>query len=76
MRWIDPARGMLNLGDFLPMLEETGLIGDVDGYLFEQVCKSINRWREVYGKKIQISVNLSAALFNFRDFFKVYRGGP
>ncbi|WP_306290256.1 bifunctional diguanylate cyclase/phosphodiesterase [Pseudoflavonifractor phocaeensis] len=74
MRWIDPVRGMLNLGDFLPMLEETGLIGDVDGYLFEQVCKSINRWREVYGKKIQISVNLSAALFNFRDFFKVYRG--
>lgn len=73
MRWDDPGRGMLPVGDFLPMLEETGLISPVDIYLFEKVCRIINRWMAEYGKSIQISVNLSAAMFNYRDFFKEYQ---
>lgn len=73
MRWEDPKRGMLPVGEFLPMLEETGLISPVDIYLFEKVCRTINHWLAEYGRGIQISVNLSAAMFNYRDFFKEYR---
>ena len=73
MRWVDPERGVVPVGDFLPMLEETGLVSNVDVYLFEKACGSINRWREVYGRDVQISVNLSAAMFNYRYFFKEYR---
>ncbi len=72
VRWIDPVRGMIPLEDFLPGLEENGLIEDVDVYIFEEVCKSINHWLETYGKKIQISVNLSSCAFNYRYFFQDY----
>lgn len=51
---------------------KNGLIGDLDLYLFERVCKHIRRWLEVYGKKIRISVNLSSDMFNYRYFFKYY----
>lgn len=73
MRWIDPERGMIPLSEFLPLLENTGMISNVDAYLFEQVCAHLNRWIAQYGRRIQISVNLSAAMFNYRYFFKDYR---
>ena len=73
MRWVDPVRGMIPVPEFLPMLEDTGMISNVDTYLFEQVCACINRWIERYGRRIGISVNLSAAMFNYRYFFKEYR---
>lgn len=72
VRWIDPQKGMIPVAEFLPELEKNGLIGDLDLYLFERVCKHIRRWLEVYGKKIRISVNLSSDMFNYRYFFKYY----
>lgn len=77
VRWIDPVRGMIPLGEFMLGLEENGLIEDVDLYIFEEVCKSVNRWLEVYGKKIKVSVNLSSCAFNYlyflEDYEKAYR---
>lgn len=72
VRWIDPVKGMIPLSDFMPFLEETGLIAEVDVNQFEQVCQYINRWIEVYGKKIAISVNLSSCAFNYLYFFQDY----
>lgn len=73
MRWIDPERGMIPIPEFLPMLENTGMISNVDAYLFEKVCAHLNRWIAEYGRRMHISVNLSAAMFNYRYFFKEYR---
>lgn len=73
MRWIDPERGIIPVPEFLPMLESTGMISNVDVYLFEQVCGCINRWIADYGRRIRVSVNLSAAMFNYLHFFKEYR---
>lgn len=73
VRWIDPVRGMIPVGDFLPFLEESGLIEDVDLFLFEHVCRYINRWIEEYGKKISISVNLSADMFKYVYFLAEYQ---
>lgn len=72
VRWIDPVKGMIPLSDFMEGLEENGLIVDVDIFIFEEVCKAINRWIEVYGKKIKISVNLSSCNFNYLYFFEDY----
>lgn len=72
LRWIDPVRGMVPLDEFLPGLEQNGLIEDVDIYIFEEVCRYIGRWIEQYGKKIQISVNLSSCAFNYVYFFQDY----
>lgn len=80
VRWIDPERGMIPVGDFLPTLEENGLIEEVDLYLFGQVCRLVNRWIETYGRKICISVNLSRCAFEYiyflKDYQKVYDTNP
>lgn len=73
MRWFDPERGMIPVSEFMPVLEENGVIELADIHLFEQVCAVIERWQKAYGKKIKISVNLSASMFNYRYFFKQYR---
>ena len=73
MRWEDPVRGMIPVSEFLPVLESNGIIDLADLSVFAQVCATINRWIETYGKKIQISVNLSASMFNYLYFFKQYR---
>lgn len=72
VRWIDAERGMIPIEEFLPTLEENGLIENVDLYLFGIVCDTIERWRKQYGKKIHISVNLNGCAFNYRYFFKNY----
>lgn len=72
VRWISPSRGMIPLNEFLPALEENGLIDLVDLFIFEQVCKHIEKWIKLYGKKIHISVNLSRCSFNYWKFLDDY----
>lgn len=73
VRWINPEKGMIPVSDFLPELEKNGLIGDLDLYMFEHVCRTINRWIKQYNKKIKISVNLSSNMFNYRYFLDLYK---
>lgn len=73
MRWQDPERGMIPPSEFLPVLEESGVIDLADLCLFEQCCKTIDRWTAAYGKQIQISVNLSASMFNYEYFMEQYQ---
>lgn len=72
-RWIDPVRGMIPVGEFLPGLEKNGLIDELDLFIFENVCELINRFIKQYDKKIKVSVNLSSCFFNYRYFFAEYR---
>lgn len=80
VRWIDPVDGMIPVSEFLPGLEENGLIEEVDMYLFDKVCGYIAKWLSQYGKKIHISVNLSGSAFDFpyffRDYIKTYEKNP
>lgn len=64
---------MIPVGEFLPELEKIGLIGDLDLYMFQHVCSTINRWLFIYGRKIRISVNLSSNMFNYRYFLDEYK---
>lgn len=73
MRWIDPVKGMIPVGDFLPALVENGLIDNVDLYLFGIVCSTVERWRQQYGKDIHISINLNESAFNYEFFLDDYR---
>lgn len=73
VRWIDPEKGIIPVSEFLPGLEELGLTEHVDLYLFELVCRYLNRWISDYGKRITISVNLSRSMFNYRYYFEDYK---
>lgn len=72
VRWQDPKRGLIPPGDFIPGLEESGLIRQVDLYLFDQVCQKLHFWRHTLGKNCKISVNLSKAYFQDPYFLGEY----
>ncbi|MFO7786574.1 MAG: EAL domain-containing protein [Halospina sp.] len=45
LRWQHPEHGMISPGEFIPLLEETGLIADVGVWVIEQACRCIHEWR-------------------------------
>ena len=57
-RWNHSKLGMIPPADFIPELEESGLIYDLDSFVWDKVCQDLSRWNK-QGKHISVSVNLS-----------------
>lgn len=60
VRIAHPDHGIVEPKDFIPLAEELGLIGLIDEWVFEAVCRQHLAWRELGFKPERISVNLSA----------------
>jgi diguanylate cyclase (GGDEF)-like protein len=59
IRWRHPARGVVQPDDFVPLLEETGLITEIGRWVLEEACSQGAAWREA-GYAIDMAVNVSA----------------
>jgi diguanylate cyclase len=59
VRWQHPTRGLLYPDDFLPMVEQTGLMPALTSIVLEQAIRQCHQWR-LDGMDIGVSVNLSA----------------
>ena len=57
-RWAHTKLGCLQPADFIFTLEETGLIFDLDSFVWDKVCQDLRRWNE-QGLRQSVSVNLS-----------------
>src|SRR5688572_26623578 len=62
LRWKHPERGMVSPEEFIPVLEETGLIVPVSEWVIQRACQDVLRWRSL-GLNVPVSVNLSARQF-------------
>ncbi|MEO6627717.1 MAG: bifunctional diguanylate cyclase/phosphodiesterase [Aquihabitans sp.] len=62
IRWISPERGTLAPDQFVPILEETGLIVPVGTWVLEEACREAARLRELMPDRppIAITINVSA----------------
>jgi diguanylate cyclase (GGDEF) domain len=58
IRWKHPVRGVLQPDDFIPLLEETGLITEIGRWVLEQACAQGAAWRAA-GYPISMAVNIS-----------------
>ena len=58
-RWRSPSRGKIPPSDFIPLLEETGLIHEVGGMILRLACAACAGWPD----GIAVSVNLSPIQF-------------
>ena len=68
LRWQHPERGLVYPGEFIPILEETGLIVPVGLWVLETACEQIRRW-ECEGIEVEsIGINLSARQFQQPHF--------
>ena len=57
-RWNHAKIGWIPPSEFIPELEESGLIFELDRFVWDRVCKDLKRWNE-QGKHRSVSVNLS-----------------
>ncbi|MCW3020551.1 MAG: diguanylate cyclase, partial [Solirubrobacterales bacterium] len=60
-------RGQVQPNDFIPLLEETGLIVDVGRWVLREACREAVQWREA-GHPIGVAVNVSARQLDTDDF--------
>jgi diguanylate cyclase (GGDEF)-like protein len=58
IRWRHPVRGVVQPDDFVPLLEETGLITEVGKWVLEEACRQGAVWHEA-GFPIDMAVNVS-----------------
>jgi len=61
VRWRHPTRGLLAPGQFLSILEEMGLSGQLGGQLITEACGRARSLKELGHGDIRIAINLSAA---------------
>jgi diguanylate cyclase (GGDEF)-like protein len=59
VRWQHPELGLIPPDDFIPLLERSGLIGEVDRFVWSQTARQIARWRAQFNVTVPTSVNLS-----------------
>ncbi len=72
VRWLDPVEGMIFPNEFIPLFEKNGFVVELDLYMFEQVCKLIQKWSKMGYRRIPVSVNMSRKHFSVPGFFERY----
>ena len=67
IRWEHPTRGVVQPEDFIPLLEETGLITEIGGWVLREACARGANWRAA-GCPIEMAVNVSARQLDSDEF--------
>ncbi|MBR4464337.1 MAG: GGDEF domain-containing protein [Treponema sp.] len=77
IRWNHHTKGMLPPGDFVPLFERNGFIQKIDIFVFENVCRFLDRWNKsgpngTCPMPIVISCNLSRVQLYNPDVANMY----
>jgi diguanylate cyclase (GGDEF)-like protein/PAS domain S-box-containing protein len=73
IRWQSPDLGLVQPAEFIPMLEETGLILPVGEWTLKRAALDLNQWLQQGILVPPIAVNVSAVQMRQRDFVDVIR---
>jgi diguanylate cyclase (GGDEF)-like protein len=70
LRWNDPQRGNVPPAEFIPMLEQTGLIVPVGQWVLREACSRLQGWFAQGAMPVTLSVNVSPIQFAEPDFVR------
>jgi diguanylate cyclase (GGDEF)-like protein len=73
IRWNHPTRGLVPPAQFIPVAEETGLIGEIGNWILKDSCARGKAWLDAGNEPCEIAVNVSAAQILQASFFKDVR---
>ena len=72
LRWQHPDKGMIMPDDFLPTVENSGLIIALGEWLIFSVCKQIRAWQDAGLKGQNVSINLAPRQFKEQDLVALF----
>ena len=67
LRWQRPGGALVPPVEFIPLLEETGLIVPAGEWVLRTACAQISAWQEAGLTPVPVAVNLSAKQFHQQD---------
>ena len=73
VRWNHPELGMISPGVFIPLLEDNGLILELDQFVWRKTAARIRDWKDRFGFSVPVSVNVSRIdmlMPNLKSIFK------
>ncbi len=59
LRWNHPTLGRVPPAQFIPLAEETGLIGAIGNWVLREACAQARQWVQSFQRPLMLSVNLS-----------------
>jgi diguanylate cyclase (GGDEF)-like protein/PAS domain S-box-containing protein len=65
VRWQHPERGLISPAEFIPLMEETGLIVPLGAWILHSACHQMRVWQQQFptSEPMTISVNISGRQF-------------
>ncbi len=70
IRWPQPEGKMISPGVFIPIAEESRIIGLIGKWVIIEACKQIQEWKTKFGRSIKVAVNVSGKQFEQTDLVK------
>jgi len=67
LRWLDPEKGLVPPGHFIPVAEATGLIGVIGEWVLAEACRQGRAWLDEGLPALSLAVNLSPRQFLLCD---------
>jgi diguanylate cyclase (GGDEF)-like protein len=70
-RWQHPRLGFIPPWAFIPLAEETSLVGTLGEWVLEVACRQVQRWQEEGLPAVPVAVNLSPRQFTLQPVVEV-----
>ena len=70
VRWIHPERNLIYPDDFLPLLQDSPLLLQLERWIIEQACQQLRKWKKQLeiSPDFSLSVNISPQLLTQADW--------
>ncbi|HBF51400.1 MAG TPA: hypothetical protein DDX04_14835, partial [Massilia sp.] len=63
LRWHRPGHGLVYPAEFVPVLEETGMVVRIGDWIVDEACRQIAEWNEQGVREVRVAVNVSSRQF-------------
>ncbi|MDR9425154.1 MAG: EAL domain-containing protein [Marinobacter sp.] len=73
IRWNHPVRGLISPAEFIPIAEQSQLIGPIGDWVLRRACQHLRDWRDAGLQPVRVAVNVSVVQFQKGDFAGLVR---
>jgi diguanylate cyclase len=73
IRWRHPQRGLISPNEFIPLAEDSGLIGPIGEWVVTEACRQAKAWQLQGLPQVRVAVNLSASQFRHKNLLATIR---